>query len=158
MNFRSIEPFISSIFEFYNSGFGRNTRYWRCRWREEGNEHITRFCNQFDYLRSIPGFADIIGIVEFYWNGAVVNGIFVERLSTLGNAFKASHIHNVKFSSNRMFINTNYDTPIPAIWKPPRCRSTKYLGDRLLRQIPYSSKVFFPKGYQEEEKRLYRRV
>ena len=86
-----------------------------CRWREDENEHITRFCNQFDYLQSIPGFAEIIGIVEFYWNDAVVNGIFVERLSTLGNAFKARHIHNVKFSSNRMFINTNYDTPIPAM-------------------------------------------
>ena len=166
-----------------------------CRRREEGNEHITRFCNQFDYLWSIPGHAETIGIVEFYWNEAVVNGIFVERLSTLGNAFKETalrpcetppspptpdpvgienckqlfspllafttkkkqhilrissplhvllffwvvnatrneksclqlliltavfhmllrHIHNVKFSSNRMFINTNYDTPIPAM-------------------------------------------
>ena len=61
-----------------------------CRRREEGNEHITRFCNQFDYLQSIPGFVEIIGIVEFYWIGAVVNGIFVERLLTLGNAFKAT--------------------------------------------------------------------
>ena len=57
----------------------------------------TRFCNKFVYLQSIPGFAEIIGIVEFYWNGAVVNGIFVERLSTLGNAFKARHIHNILF-------------------------------------------------------------
>ena len=85
------------------------------RRREKNNKQETRFCDKYVYCQNIPGFAEILNIIHFHHHDELVHGVFVRCLSSVGNAFGATHIENIEFSSRRMFINAQKNLLVPAM-------------------------------------------